>query len=221
MASKPPHSLHSLQLCRPGRREHFEVVRIVHDPQDVAERVDHSGGDEACLAVRRDRLVSVAPIDSSRSTVASRTSTCRCSTTRPGSVAAPAGAHPAVDPQLVQGVADPELDVSRASVGPRLGEVGLRAQELRVPGRGRVQPIISVGFARMLSCVSRVVGSSAFDDVPVLGAVKPGRGYLGLAALLTAPARRRIGPRWRNRKGREDLRVQAGLVSALVGVFSR
>ena len=54
----------------------------------------------------------------------------------------------------------------------------------------------------MLSCLSRgVVGSSACDHVPVLGAVKRWSARSGSAGMLTVPARRRSWRRWRNRKG--------------------
>src|SRR3954463_14727916 len=72
----------------------------------------------------------------------------------------------------------------------------------------------------MLSCLSRgVVGSSASDDVPVLGAVKPGREAPVWWDVDRACAPADL-PRWRNRRGCEPA-VQPDLVTASAGAFNR
>jgi hypothetical protein len=49
--SEPPHRRRRRGLRFFRRAENFQVVRVVHDAQDVAERIDYGSGDEALTAI--------------------------------------------------------------------------------------------------------------------------------------------------------------------------
>ena len=116
--------------------DHLDVVRVVHHPEHVAERVDHRGGHEA-RAARRDRLVlrgaqRQQPVDGALEVVDVPVHD------RAAGLARRAGRRVAAvdDAELVGRVADPELDVRRDAVRAGPGEVRLDAEELGVPGGG-------------------------------------------------------------------------------------
>src|SRR6266508_76140 len=125
-------------LCGFGEREDFEVVRVVHDAQHVAERVDHGGGDEPRGPAWRDRLVLLG---AHRQQSLNRGVDVVDVPVHDGAARLGRGAGRCVaavdDAQLGLVVADAELGVGQASVGARAPEVGLHTQELRVPRYGR------------------------------------------------------------------------------------
>src|SRR5919204_5357230 len=119
------------------RGEHLQVVGVVHDAEDVPERVDDRRGDPARLA-RGDRLVLLGahgqqPLEGRRHVVDVPVHD------RPARVAGGAlGRVAAVgDAQLVLVVADAELDVGGWAL-LRADEVRLDAQQLGVPVLGRL-----------------------------------------------------------------------------------
>src|SRR5262245_32528965 len=107
-------------------------MRVVHDPEEIAERVDRGGGDEATAAVLGRLQLRGAHADGVGEHGVDVIDVPIDDNPGPAFVALRAGDVLAVDDaELALVVADPELDVARSL------EVRLHAEELRVPLPGR------------------------------------------------------------------------------------
>ena len=201
--------------------EDVEVVRVLHDAQHVAERVDHRRGDEPLVPVRSDRLVlrgphRQQPLDGGVEVVDAPVHD------RAAGPGRRAGRRvPAVDDaQLGLVVADAELGVGRAPVGARAHEVRLEPEEVRVPGGGRrhvVRPDVQCGESSQAHQVSLVdvVGGDAIGDCGRSASAMTGGSRTGVRAgpqlssrvVAAVASHERRGTAWKRRTRRSRTTV--------------